>query len=249
MNELLPIVSTVTVASAGVVAYGGVHPRAQLFGETLCRTNASRKLAITFDDGPNPSLTSKLFDLLEKYDAKATFFVIGKFARECPDLVRETATRGHLIANHTETHPNLFWLSPTAIKNELRQCTDAIGEILHKPPRWFRPPYGFRNPWVVSTATELSMRTVMWTLLPGDWKPRPLETLIHNIRPIAERAQENHRQVEGPGDVLCLHDGGHRCLNADRTNTLKALEHWLPRWRDLGLEFVTIEEAVRTPAS
>src|SRR5215813_7047867 len=249
MNELLPIVSTVAAASAGVVAYGAVDSRAQLFGKTLCWTNSPRKLAITFDDGPNPSLTPQLFDLLERYNAKATFFVIGKFARECPDLVRETAARGHLIANHTQTHPNLFWLGPAAIKNELKECADAIGEVLGGPLEWFRPPYGFRNPWVVSTATKLSMRTVMWTLLPGDWRPRPIETLIRNIQPIATQAEQNRAQSKGTGDVLCLHDGGHRGLHADRTNTLKALEYWLPRWRDLGLEFVTIAEAVDAPAS
>jgi len=249
MNELLPIVSTITVASAGVVAYGAVNSRAQLFGETLYRTSSPRKLAITFDDGPNPSLTPKLLDLLEKYDAKSTFFLIGKFVRECPDLVRETAARGHLIANHTQTHPNLFWLSPALIRSEMEQCSGAIGEILGTPPRWFRPPYGFRNPWVVSTATELSMRTVMWTLLPGDWKLRPLETLIHNLQPIVNHAQQNRAQSQGAGDVLCLHDGGHRGLNADRTNTLKALEYCVPRWRDVGLEFVTIEEAVHITAS
>ena len=249
MNELLPIVSAVTVASAAVVAYGAVAPRAQLFGETFCRTNSPRKLAITFDDGPNPSLTPKLLDLLEKHNAKATFFLIGKFAQECPGLVRETASRRHLIANHTQTHPNLFWLSPAAVKDELQQCTGVIGEILGAPPKWFRPPFGFRNPWVVPSATDLSMRTVMWTLLPGDWKPRPLETLIHSMQPIANRAGQNRAHSLGNGDVLCLHDGGHRTQNSDRTNTLKALEYWLPLWRDLGLEFVTIEEAVSAPAS
>jgi len=249
MNELLPIVSTVAVASAGVVAYGAVNSRAQLFGKTLCRTNWPRKLSITFDDGPNPSLTPELLDLLERYNAKATFFVIGKFARECADLVRETAARGHLIGNHTQTHPNLFWLSPAAIRDEMEQCTGVIGKVLGAPPKWFRPPYGFRNPWVVPAATKLSMRTVMWTLLPGDWKPRPFETLIRSIQPIANHAEQNRDQSHGTGDVLCLHDGGHRGLHADRTNTLKALEYWLPRWRDLGLEFVTIEEAVDAPAS
>src|SRR5579859_973100 len=248
MNELLPIVSSVAAASAGVVAYGAVNPRAQIFGKTLCRTNSPRKLAITFDDGPNPSLTPKLLDLLEKHNAKATFFLIGKFARECPGLVRETAARGHLIANHTQTHPNLFWLGPASIKEELQQCTSVIGEILGAPPKWFRPPFGFRNPWVVRAAAEFSMRTVMWTLLPGDWKPRPLETLIQNMQPIANRAGQNRAHSRGTGDVLCLHDGGHRVQNSDRTNTLKALEYWLPRWRDLGLEFVTIKEAVSDPA-
>jgi hypothetical protein len=70
------------------------------------------------------------------------------------------------------------------------------------------------------------------------------------MRPIAVNAQRNLSSgADGAGDVLCLHDGGHRALNADRTRTLEALEYWLPRWRDAGLEFVTIEEAVSTPAT
>ena len=89
----------------------------------------------------------------------------------------------------------------------------------------------------------------MWTSIPGDWNPQPAETLIERLQLIADRARENMPADQGTGDVLCLHDGGHRALNADRSVTLKALEHWLPRWRDAGLEFVTIEEAVRTPAT
>lgn len=248
MNSLVPV-GSVIVACSGVVAYAATYPRSQLFGATLRYTNSPRKLAITFDDGPNPALTPKLLDLLEKHNARATFFVIGRYVRECPALVKETAARGHLIANHTETHPNLFWLSPAAVRAELRQCHEAIRATLGYAPKWFRPPFGFRNPWVVTAAAELSMRTVMWTLLPGDWKPRPLDKLIGNLHPIATHAQENVSNPRSTGDVLCLHDGGHRALNADRTNTLRALEHWLPRWRDVGLEFVTIEEAVQSPAA
>src|SRR5215472_115216 len=110
------------LAAAGITAYGAVYPRAQLFGPTLCRTNSPRKLAITFDDGPNPAITPKLLDLLDRYEAKATFFVIGRFVRECPELVRETVARGHVAGNHTDTHANLFWLSPAQITVELRLC-------------------------------------------------------------------------------------------------------------------------------
>jgi hypothetical protein len=111
----------------------------------------------------------------------------------------------------------------------------------------------------------------MWTLIPGDWLEKPADWLIRRMQPIAAHArrhsngekqiprfarndtQEPHSMssgsseagASGAGDVLCLHDGGHRQLGADRTRTLAALEHWLPRWRDLGLEFVTIDEAVR----
>jgi len=74
------------LTAAGALAYGVTHPRAQLFGKTICRTNSARKLVLTFDDGPNPAITPKLLDLLDRYNAKATFFLIGRYVRECPEL-------------------------------------------------------------------------------------------------------------------------------------------------------------------
>jgi len=250
VNPFLVSVPAAVAATAGVAAYGAVFPRAQLFGPTVCRTNSPGKLAITFDDGPNPAITPKLLDLLDRYQAKATFFVIGRFVRECPDLVKETAARGHAIGNHTESHQNLFKLGPSQITVELRLCHHAIANTLGAPAKWFRPPYGFRNPWVIPTATSLGCKTAMWTLIPGDWLERPAEWLIRRMQPIATHAQQNVNSggkagVSGTGDVLCLHDGFHKELNYDRTRTLTALEHWLPRWRDLGLQFVTMDEAVR----
>jgi len=250
VNPLLIAVPTALTAGA-VVAYGTAHPRAQLFGRTICSTNSARKLALTFDDGPNPAITPKLLDLLDRYKAKATFFLIGRYVRECPELVQETVARGHEVGNHTELHPNLLWLNPTKVRVELRLCHDAIRGAIGAPPKWFRPPFGMRNPWVVPAARELGSCTVMWTLLPGDWQERPLDWLIARLQPIADRAKRalgNGGNSAGTGDVLCLHDGGHREMNADRSRTLAALEYWLPRWRDLGLEFVTIGEAVNTTA-
>ena len=247
---LIEAPAAAAVAVAGLTAYGAAYPRAQLFGKTLCRTNSPRKLAITFDDGPNPAITPKLLDLLDRYHARATFFLIGRFVRECPELVKETVARGHVVGNHTELHPNLFRLSPMKIRVELRLCHDAISHAIGAPAKWFRPPYGLRNPWVIPAARELGYQTVLWSLLPGDWKEKPLDWLISRMQPIAHRAQQNvakgsNAAPSASGDILCLHDGSHRELNADRTRTLAALEHWLPRWRDLGLEFVTIDEAVR----
>ncbi|PYT79683.1 MAG: polysaccharide deacetylase family protein [Acidobacteria bacterium] len=243
MNPFLISVPAAVVATAGVAAYGAAFPRAQLFGPTICRTNSSRKLAMTFDDGPNPAITPRLLDLLDHYQAKATFFLIGRFVRECPDLVKETVARGHAIGNHTESHRNLFKLSPAQVMVELRLCHHAIRNSIGAPAKWFRPPYGFRNPWVIPTAQALGCKTAMWTLIPGDWLERPAEWLIRRMQPIANHAQRSANK--NTGDVLCLHDGYHKELNYDRTRTLAALEHWLPRWRDLGLEFVTMDEAVR----
>jgi peptidoglycan/xylan/chitin deacetylase (PgdA/CDA1 family) len=249
VNPFLVSVPAAVIVTGGVAAYGAVYPGAQLFGPTVCRTNSPRKLAITFDDGPNPAFTPPVLDLLDRYQAKATFFVIGRFVRECPDLVKETRARGHVIGNHTDTHRNLTWLSPAQVTVELRLCHIAISNALGEPAKWFRPPYGFRNPWVIPAARELGCKTAMWTLIPGDWLERPAEWLIRRMQPIATHAQRNAApgapaSATSAGDVLCLHDGYHKELNYDRTRTLAALEHWLPRWRDLGLQFVTMDEAV-----
>jgi len=235
-------------AAGGLAAYGGIHPRAQLFGPTICRTNSPRKLAITFDDGPNPAITPKLLDLLDRYQAKATFFLIGRYIRECPELASEISARGHVIGNHTESHRNLFWMRPAEIRVELRLTYSAIRNLLGAPPVWFRPPFGLRNPWLAAEARELNMRVVMWTLLPGDWRAPSAEWLIQRMEPIAVRAQRALKRGSGTGEILCLHDGSHHEQDADRTRTLAALEHWLPRWRDLGLEFVKINNAVSAPA-
>jgi peptidoglycan-N-acetylglucosamine deacetylase len=232
---------------AGLTAYGARHPRSQLFGHTVFQTDQPRKLAITFDDGPNPAITPKLLDLLDRHRAKATFFLVGRFVREAPDLVREISARGHLLGNHTDSHPNLFFCGWEETRTELLRCSEAIGQATWAEPRWFRPPFGVRSPWLGELVQQQRMRTVMWTLMPGDWRPKPAEWLIERMKPIAARAQNpanKNQPAQKPhaGDILCLHDGEYARNNADLTRTLAALEYWLPRWRDLGLEFVTMRE-------
>jgi peptidoglycan-N-acetylglucosamine deacetylase len=249
VNPWLIAAPTSVAALGGIVSYGAVSAGSQLFGSTVYRTSASNHLALTFDDGPNPSITPQLLDLLEKHQAVATFFVIGRYARECPNLLKEISARGHVVGNHTETHPNLFWLNPSQILVELRLCQMAIAGILGTPPKWFRPPFGIRNPWVAGIANDLNVRTATWTLLPGDWRAPNDDWLIRRMQPIASHKKSAPQSRAGTGDILCLHDGNHRTQNGDRSRTLAALEYWLPRWRDLGLEFVTIDQAAGSPAS
>jgi len=253
-NEVNPwfIAPPVALAAAAVTAYSAVAPRSELFGKTICRTDSPLKLAITFDDGPNPAVTPDLLRLLDQYDASATFFVVGRFAYDCPDLLREIVSHGHSVGNHTDTHVNLFWQTPKQIREQMQRCNETISAVTGATPKWFRPPFGMRNPWVIPIAASLGQMTVLMTHLPGDWREKPATWLIKRMEPVAKRAQAvqstqgNSSPTTGP--ILCLHDGDHRFLNGDRRNTLVALKHWLPRWRDLGLEFVTIDQAVRLPA-
>jgi len=242
-------VSGIVAGVTGVATLGAVHPRAQIFGPTVCRTDRPDKLAITFDDGPNPAITPGLLELLAKHNAKATFFLVGKYVRDSPGLVKEIVLQGHAVGNHTDTHPNLFFCGPEKTQTELQRCSERLAGVAGEKPRWFRPPFGFRSPWLGGIAQRQGMRLAMWTLIPGDWRPVSPDRLIGRMNPVAEHARKKLPPGTGygggtTGDILCVHDGDYARPNADRMHTVKALEHWLPRWRDLGLEFVTMDQAI-----
>jgi len=231
------IVSTgMAATAAGIAAWGAVAPSSELYGPTVRRTSSPRKIALTFDDGPNPAVTPRLLELFDRYSVRATFFLIGKFVRAFPDLVWETSVRGHSIGNHTETHANLFLRSRSGIREELARCQDAIAAATRcEPPLWVRPPYGYRNPFLHAEICRAGMRgVVMWSKICQDWKPGPPEHLIEKLARVA-------RQDQPRGDIVLLHDGDHRSPGGDRRHVVAALAHWLPRWRDAGLEFVTID--------
>jgi peptidoglycan-N-acetylglucosamine deacetylase len=233
----LPILMTAGAAAvAGIGAWGAVAKSSELYGPTMRHTDSANKLALTFDDGPNPAVTPRLLDLFDRHCVQATFFLIGKFARACPDLVREIATRGHLLGNHSDTHANLFLKSRSGIREELARCQDAVVSATHSaPPRWMRPPYGYRSPLLDGEVRRAGMQgVVMWSHTAGDWKLEQAHRLISRL---ARTAHPGGSQ----GDIVLLHDGDHRALGGDRHHVVTALEHWLPRWRGAGIEFVTIE--------
>lgn len=230
----------VVAAATGTAWWAARHPLSQLYGPTIRFTGRPNTLALTFDDGPNPNCTPRLLDLLDRYHARATFFMIGKYVRRDPGLAREVAARGHLVGNHTEAHPSLLWLSPAQIENELRRCEEALDSALGaarkaSAGKWMRPPYGSRGPQLQSVVRRMGFDgVVMWSLMGFDWQPQPKEKLIR-------RLASAHWDLGGArgGDMIVLHDGWSRAWNADRQHLLQALEHWLPRWREANVEFVT----------
>ncbi len=218
-------------AASGMLAWGAVAPSSQLFGRTVRRLADPSAIAITFDDGPNPSVTPQLLDLLERHKVKATFFLIGKYVRAAPALADEIVERGHAIGNHTETHPRLTFLSSQGIEQELSRCDDAILSATQKKPRWMRPPYGYRSPFLDEIVRSRGGAGVaMWRVSAADWKTNSPQPLIRRLQ-----------RVQG-GDVVLLHDGDHRMLEGDRQHVLRALEYWLPRWQDTGMRFANLDE-------
>ena len=233
---------TGAAVGAGVAAWGAVNPTSQLFGPAICCTPRANTLALTFDDGPNPAATPHILALLEKYNAKATFFLVGQFARACPELVREIAARGHCIGNHTEHHRNLTFLAPAAIEAELRECQESIEAAANVATRWMRPPYGFRGPQLWGALRRAGLQGVaLWSLTCYDWKPQPASRLIDRLA----RVDARRRHRSDSGEVVLLHDGDHKRLGADRGHVVSALQHWLPRWRDSGVEFLTVDDIAK----
>lgn len=216
------------VACAGIAAWGAFHPRSQLFGPTICRVGEG--CALTFDDGPNPRVTPQLLALLEKYNVRATFFVLGKYVRSNPGLLADIAARGHVIGNHTYSHPNLIFLGRKDIVEELSRCEDTIVQATGQRSRCVRPPFGFRGPQFRSAAGQAGFGNVVtWSISARDWKPQSWERVGRRVAPAAA------------GDIVLFHDGDHRVASADRSHMLKALEFCLPRWKDSGLIFTHLD--------
>jgi peptidoglycan/xylan/chitin deacetylase (PgdA/CDA1 family) len=219
------------LAASATYAWGSVAPVSQLFGPTIRRTGDASTIALTFDDGPNPAITPALLDLLDRHRVKATFFLIGAWVCEVPSLANDVASRGHAVGNHTHTHPSLAMRSPQRITDELNRCDDAIESATAQKPRWMRPPFGYRSPMLNGIVRKRGgAGVVMWSACARDWKPQPAEPVIDRLR-----------RARG-GDIVLLHDGDHRMMNSDRRHTVAALQYWLPRWKDAGIRFVTLDE-------
>jgi len=222
------------------LGYAAMSPRSQLFGETFFRGPNPKQLALTYDDGPNDPHTLRLLDVLAKHEIHATFFLIGKFVRQRPDIVRRISAAGHAFGNHTFTHPNLIFAGARRIVTELQDCENALNDagVGVNPARIFRPPFGFRRPQVLRSARMRGLTPVMWSVTCYDWKETNANRIVaHAVR-----------QIRG-GDVVLLHDGGYRWMGADRAATVLATELLIARYRDQGFEFVTVPEIMAASSS
>lgn len=219
-------------AAAVLAGYHSMAPRSQLFGRAFCGLpRGSRQMALTFDDGPNDPHTLNLLDVLAKHDVPATFFMIGRHVRQRPDIALEVKNRGHVVANHTFTHPFLTFESTSSVRDELEQCRAALTDAVGEHSNLFRPPWGARRPAVLRTVRQFALQPIMWSVTGFDWDAPSAEYIEKKVT----------ARVRG-GDVILLHDGGHKAFGTDRSHTVKGVEALLSRFKGEGYEFVTIPQ-------
>jgi len=233
-NPLMLVIALTAVSAAAVVAagYQSMAPTGQWYGKTFTGLACgSRRIALTYDDGPNDPHTLQLLGILGRHSVRATFFLIGRYVQQRPDIAREIVQAGHVVGNHTFTHPLLTFKSETEIREQLSQCRAALQDAIGHHSNLFRPPFGGRRPAVLRVARELGLEPVMWNVTGYDWNAPPAAVIERKVT----------RQIRG-GDVILLHDGGHKQMGADRSQTLIATDHLIARYRSEEYEFVTIPQ-------
>lgn len=186
-------------------------------------------VALTFDDGPHPTYTVQVLDLLEQYGAKGTFFLVGEHAEKNPEIVFRMHEYGHEIANHTYTHP--FTTSIPKIMEEIKQTNDALFSITGDSPKLFRPVEGNYNEQLVDAVVKEGYKIVMWSWHQDteDWKNPGVNNIANKVLDGIEE-----------GNIVLFHDGG-----GNREQTVKALEIILPELKKRGYKFITVTEMLQ----
>jgi peptidoglycan-N-acetylglucosamine deacetylase len=219
---------------AGGFAYASRWPGSSIFGRAMTAPARPGELALTFDDGPNPACTPKLLDILAEHNAQATFFLLGGFASSQAELVRRIAAGGHLIGNHSWSHPDLSRTSAQQVREELFRTSDTLQQIIGAPIRYFRPPYGARRPAVFRIARQLELVPVLWNAMTTDWSEPSAERIAARLGDKIDRLTQAGRAVN-----IVLHDGGHRELNTNREPSIQAAAQLMRRYQQTH-SFVTL---------
>lgn len=202
-------------------------PGSLVFGEVLIAPPRPRELALTFDDGPNSAWTPRLLDMLASHDVPATFFLMGSRAKAEPALVRRLVAEGHLIGNHSWSHPNLAKCPEKRIHEELVQTNDTLEQITGEPVRYFRPPFGAWRPAVFRSARSLGLRIALWNAMTGDWNEKAADRIAKHLTDKIDQVTSSRRAVN-----IVLHDGGHLEPGADRGPSVEAAGLLAARYKE-----------------
>ncbi len=236
--------AAITLAAAtavvGTLTYAGLSSQSQIFGKVLIAGWDSREIALTYDDGPNDIVTERLLEVLAHHEVRASFFLIGNYVRQRPQIVRAIASAGHIIGNHSMNHPWLAWQPAARIREELAGCNSLLEDTLGRQIRYFRAPHGARRPAVLRIARELGLTPIQWNIIGNDWQPIGAEQIAARVaRGITRNRQKNR------ASNIVLHDGGQKGLGQPRLPTVEATQLLLRKYTcEAGLKFVTVDSWV-----
>lgn len=237
----------VTGLALGGHAYAANWPSSQIFGRSLTAPrnpeNGPGEISLTFDDGPNPRWTPILLETLARHNVRATFFLLGKYASIQHPLVRQMHEAGHLIGNHTWTHPNLARTSTRQNREELTRTSSELEQIVGAPVSYFRPPFGARRPATLRIARELGLIPVLWNAMTADWDATEPQQVTPRLSQLVGRNQKR-----GYATNIVLHDGGHITLEVNRSASIEAAGQLIERYR-VTHRFVTLDEWTKSEIS
>ena len=210
--------------------YGSITIHSNFFMDVVCSVNKPKQIALTFDDGPDPENTPRMLDLLDSKGVKGTFFLLGRNVTKHEGLTREIRDRGHIVGNHTDTHPiNWGLMSGKALEQEVVNTGIKIKKAIGLTPNFFRPPFGVINPKVVRMVQKLKLQVVGWDLRSRDGGPLNRDQIYKMVRPQLESSS-----------ILLFHD--------TNPETYFALERILDDCKKLGLEIVSLDQLIGKPA-
>ena len=196
--------------------------------------NGSKKdkvIALTFDDGPHPKYTNEILNILNKYDAKATFFVLGKFAEAYPEIIKRQWEEGHEIGNHTYSHININKVSKEKLQEEYEKTQNIIYSLTKNKPKLFRPPYGSFDEKTMDIVEMHNSIIVLWSAHQDskDWSNPEVEQIVNTTLSNIKN-----------GDIILFHD----YVYYDESHTVEALNRILPELKNRGYKFVTISQLI-----
>jgi peptidoglycan-N-acetylmuramic acid deacetylase len=182
---------------------------------------------LTFDAGYESDLTAGILDTLKAHKVPAAFFLVGTYIRDWPDLIKRMVEEGHIVANHSMSHPDMTKLGEEAFRKELAKVEDIYRNVVGQEiPRFYRPPRGIYNEANLKMAKELGYTTVFWSLAYRDWEKDNQPTRAQAFEKLVPRIH--------PGAIILLH-------NTSKTNAL-ILDELLTKYKDLGYRFASLEE-------
>jgi len=225
------------VASHLALTAAGLWPRSALLGPNwtaLPPGGGAAQIALTIDDGPDPDVTPRILDLLDRHGARATFFCIGDNARRYPQWIEAMVARGHAVENHSQRHRHTFsLLGPGALRREIDAAQRTLTEIAGTTPLFFRAPAGLRNPFLEPVLCGAGLTLASWTR-------RGFDTRTRDAAPVTRRLLRGL----AAGDILLVHDGHAARDVRGEPVVLDALSALLRAAAAAGLDFTTLRAAL-----